>query len=463
MTYSECVSYLSDLGHELGHVKFDLETIRLILADLSDPQRSYPTAIVAGTNGKGSTCAMLSQILHCAGFRTGLYTSPHLVRVNERIRLAGDEICDADFAAVSTAVRERAERLFERGLLKGRPSLFEFLTAMAFLHFAREAVDFVVLEVGMGGRLDAANVTEPRVAVITNVELDHEEFLGRTRAAIAAEKAGVIRAGRPVISGCEDEETAQVVRRRADDLGAEWIDLPRRSCVSNVCGRNGFFTFDLELDGDRFAGLAPSLAGKVQIKNATAAVAAARFLKREGMNISLASVREGLLTARWPGRLEAIHDRPRVLLDGAHNPAAARELARFVMEQLAGRRVRLVYASMRDKEIGEISQALFPLAVEVYLTRTGTARSAAPEEIFERAACAPEKIVIQPDPVLAVQAACRASSEDDVVLVAGSLFLVGAIEEARREGRLEIGASFGNGDLTVAANLGRSRGTCKER
>lgn len=432
------MSYLADLGNEVGRVKFDLEAIRHILSALGDPHLRYPTAIVAGTNGKGSTCAMLSQILHCAGFRTGLYTSPHLVRVNERIRIAGDDVSDADFAAAATTVREQADRLVERGLLRNRLSFFEFLTAIAFLHFARQKVDFVVLEVGMGGRLDATNVTEPHVAVITNVELDHEQFLGTTRAAIAAEKAGVIRAGRPVISGCEDEETAQVVRRRAEELGAEWIDLPRRSLVTNVSDSNGFFTFDLELDGCRFAGLSPSLAGKVQLKNATAAIAAAQVLKRDGMNIPLAAVRKGLHTARWPGRLETIHDRPRVLLDGAHNPAAARELARFVREHLAGRRVRLVFASMRDKEIGEISQALFPVATEVYLTRTAMARSATPEEILGRAACAPGKVVIQPDPVLAVEAACRASAEEDVVLVAGSLFLAGAIEEARREGSLSF-------------------------
>src|SRR5487761_274125 len=440
MTYPECADYLAGLRHEIGRIKFDLEMIGRILAELGDPQRSYPTAIVAGTNGKGSTCAMLSEILHCAGFRTGLYTSPHLVRLNERIRVAGAEISDADFAAAASTVRESAGKLLEREDFRRRPSFFEFLTATAFFHFARQGVDFAVLEVGMGGRLDATNVTEHRVAVITNVELDHEQFLGSTRAAIAAEKAGVIRAGRPVVSGCEDEETAQVVRRRAEELGAEWIDLPRRSHIGNVRNRDGFFIFDLELDKERFGSLAPSLAGKVQIKNATAAVAAARVLGREGMSIPFAAIQKGLRTARWPGRLETLHDRPRVLLDGAHNPAAARELARFVAEQFAGRCVRLVYASMRDKEIGEISRILFPLAVEVYLTRTANARSASPEEILDRAAaCVAVNIVIQPDPVRAVQYACGASSEDDVVLVAGSLFLAGAILEAQNSGRLPLG------------------------
>ncbi len=455
MTYPECVSYIADLGHELKRAKFDLEAIQRVLSGLGNPQQFYPTAIVAGTNGKGSTCAMLAQILHCAGYRTGLYTSPHLVRVNERIRVAGAEISDADFAGAATVVREQADQLLSRGLLKSQLSFFELLTATAFFHFAHQAVDFVVLEVGMGGRLDATNVTEPRVAVITNVELDHEQFLGTSRAAIAVEKAGVIRAGRPVISGCEDQETAQVVRDRAEELGAEWIDLPRRSRMTKILDHNGFFSFDLELDEDHFTDLTPSLAGRVQIKNATAAAAAAQALKREGINIPVSAVQEGLRTARWPGRLESIHGRPKVLLDGAHNPAAAHELARFVREEFAGRRVRLVFASMRDKEIGEISRELFPLAHEVYLTQTAMARSASPGEILERSTHTPERAVIEPDPVLAVQSACRASAGEDVVLVAGSLFLVGAVEEARRGGKLELGTGFGGSVDLPAASLSR--------
>ncbi len=450
MTYPETVAYLADLGHELQRAKFDLEAIRRVLAGLGDPQQSYRTAIVAGTNGKGSTCAMLSQILHCAGYRAGLYTSPHLVRANERIRVAGAEISDSDFAFAATVARGQADRLLSRGLLKKTLSFFELLTATAFFHFARQAVDFVVLEVGMGGRLDATNVTEPLVAVITNVELDHEQFLGTTRAAIAAEKAGVIRAGRPVISGCEDQDAASVVRQRAVDLGAEWVDLRQRSRIKRLLSHDGCFSFDLELDEDQFIGLAPSLAGRVQIKNATAAVAAAWALEREGLRIPRTAVQEGLRSARWPGRLEFIGERPQMLLDGAHNPAAARELARFVREELAGRRVRLVFASMRDKKIEEISRELFPLAQEVYLTQTAMARSASPEEILGRAAYRPERVVIQPDPILAVRSACRASAEEDLVLVAGSLFLAGVIEEARRGGQLGFGIGRGGrGDLTT--------------
>ena len=455
MTYPESVTYLTELGHELSRAKFDLKAIRRVLAGLGDPQRAYPTAIVAGTNGKGSTCAMLSEILNCARFRTGLYTSPHLVRVNERIRVAGAEIGDSDFAAAATAVRDGTERLLETGL-GVHLSFFEFLTAAAFVHFAREAVDFAVLEVGMGGRLDATNITEHRVAVITNVDLDHEQFLGHTRAAIAAEKAGVIRAGCPVISGCEDDETAGAVRRRAEELGAEWIDLPRRSRVGNICGRDGFFTFDLALDDERFADLAPSLAGEVQIRNATAAVAAAAVLRRDGMRIPVDAIQDGLRAARWPGRLETLLDGPRLLLDGAHNPAAARELARFVAEELAGRRVRLVYASMQDKDVGEIARTLFPLAVEVFITRTRAARSAPLEEILERAGCAAAKALIQEDPVRAVQDACRVSAKDDVVLVAGSLFLVGAIEEAWHLGTLNLGPRQEHEDASLAAPAARS-------
>ncbi len=438
MNYAECVSYLTDLGHEVGRAKFDLTAIRHLLGALGDPQLHYPTAIVAGTNGKGSTCAMLAEILHQAGYRTGLYTSPHLIRVNERIRVAGREIADEELASAATVVRQRVERLIARGELRARLSFFEFLTATAFLYFERQAADFAVLEVGMGGRLDATNVADPRLAVITNVDLDHQQFLGDTRAAIAAEKAGVIRPHRPVLSGCEDEEAAQVIRRRARECEAKLVDLPARARILKAHDRDGSFSFDLELDGEAFPGLFPSLAGRVQIKNATAAVAAALALDRQRMKIPRAAIREGLRATRWPGRLEVIHGRPPVLLDGAHNPAAARELARFVKEEFAHRRLRLVYASMRDKAVDEIAAALFPLAEEVYLTQTGTLRSATPDEILARAGRWPASFVIQPDPVRAVEAAFQSSAEDDVVLVSGSLFLVGAVMQASMEGRLAL-------------------------
>ena len=427
MNYLECLNYLAELGQELRGVKFDLHAIESILAALEHPERRYPTAIVAGTNGKGSTAAILASILKQAGYRTGLYTSPHLVRVNERIRVNGAEIADDDFAACFTQVRLVVERLIDRGTLPHHPSFFEFLTATGFLHFARSRLDVAVLEVGMGGRLDATNVTEPRVAVITNVALDHVEFLGSTHQAIAQEKAGVIKPLRPVISCCEHPEAVEVVRRRSAELGADLVEL--QQSISNVRDLGGRFAFDLALNGDRFSGLAPPLRGRFQMKNAAAAVTAAWRLGREGFSIPPSAIQEGLRAASWPGRLEAVSDRPLVLVDGAHNPAAMRELAAFVRENCQGRRLRLVYASMRDKSIAEISEILFPLAEEVYLTQPALARAARPEEILAAARTKPARYVIEPDPVRALRRACQASSPDDVVLATGSLFLVGALKQ----------------------------------
>jgi len=443
MTYAECLAYLADLGHELRGVKFSLEPITAILASLGHPEQKYPTAIVAGTNGKGSTSAILASILECAGYTTGLYTSPHLVRVNERIGVNGREITDDDLARSFTAVRQAVDRLVAAGTLDRRPSFFEFLTATAFLHFASASVGFAVLEVGMGGRLDATNVTEPRVALVTNIDLDHLEFLGSTCAAIAREKAGVIKPSRPVVSACEQPEAVEVIRRRCAELGADLLETPSFARVSGLRSRDGRYLFDLMLNGDCFSQLAPPLLGKFQVKNSVAAVAAAWRLSREGFSVPRTAIVEGLRRARWPGRLEVVAERPLVLLDGAHNPAAVREVAAFVREELAGKRLRLVYASMRDKAIGEISEILFPMAAEVYLTRPSVERAASPDEILAAALRRPARLVVEPEPARALERACQASGDEDVVLAVGSLFLVGDIKRAMREGRLAMGRLSG--------------------
>lgn len=442
MNYADCLSALEALGHELAGVKFDLRTIEQLLDALGNPHQKYPTAIIAGTNGKGSTSAMLAAIAGSAGLRAGLYTSPHLVRVNERIRVAGAEIADDEFAAAFSEVYQCGLGLSERGALARRPSYFEYLTAVAFLHFAQARVDFAVLEVGMGGRLDATNVTEARVAVITNVALDHERFLGSTIEAIAREKAGVIKAGHPVISGCEHPDAREVVRRRATEVGAPLFDLSAQASISNTQDHGGRFVFDLRfepaLGGEYFPSLAPALAGRVQVKNAVAAAAAVMALKQQGFSIRATDVAAGIAAVKWPGRLEAIASRPLVLLDGAHNPAAAEELGRFVREELGGRRLRMVYASMRDKAIDEISEILFPLAYEIYLTSPPVGRTAPPNEILGRARTNPERVIIEMDPARAVEEAFAASAEEDVVLVTGSLFLVGAVEQSLRAGTLRL-------------------------
>src|ERR1039458_3351160 len=243
MNYYECLNYLSDLGQELLGLKFSLKAISQILSELGRPHERYDTAVVAGTNGKGSTCAMLASILQHASYSTGLYTSPHLVRVNERMRVNGREVSDADFAIAFTDVAAAVARLLSRKELEKAPTFFEFLTATAFQHFAHAGANFVVLEVGMGGRLDATNVTAPRVALITNIDFDHMEFLGSTLAAIAAEKAGIIKPHRPVISGVENAQAAAVIRRRAEEGGADWLELKRAAKISRLRSEHGRYSF----------------------------------------------------------------------------------------------------------------------------------------------------------------------------------------------------------------------------
>ncbi len=439
MNYQECLNYLAELGHEVGRRKFSLDATQKILASLGHPEQQYATAIVAGTNGKGSTSAFLASILERAGIRAGLYSSPHLVRVNERIQVNGREISDEDFAGSFSEVRQAIDRLLDGKSLEERPSFFEYLTAAAFLHFARSDVRLAVLEVGIGGRLDATNVTEPRVAVITNVDFDHVEILGSSIAAIAREKAGVIKPSRPVVSSCDQPEAVEIIRRRATELRAELLETPSFAQLSQVKDLRGRYSFDLALDGDHFADLSLPLQGRFQIKNAVAALAAAWRLNQEGFAIPRIAMVEGLRKTRWPGRMETVRERPLVLLDGAHNPAGAREVATFVKDELAGKHLRLVYASMRDKAIAEITRILFPLAEQVYLTRPSLARAASPDEILAAAPFRPEPCVVEPDPARAIERACQASHPEDVVLATGSLFLVGDIRRALLEGRLKMG------------------------
>ncbi len=439
MNYSESLQYLHGLGHELRGVCFRLETIESILERLGSPHRRYPTAIIAGTNGKGSTASFLASILQQAGYRTGLYTSPHLVRINERIRVGGEDIGDDDFAAAFTAVREAVDDLLAGGVLGKAPSFFEFLTGAAFVHFAQAGAEFAVLEVGMGGRLDATNVTEPRVAVITPIDLDHQEYLGATLAAIAGEKAGVIKPSRPVVANVPHEEAAEVIRRRCAELKAPLTEISRHCRISNLTADDGHYRFDLQTGGESFEGLRSPLLGRFQVENAATAVVAALKLRDAGVSrISASAIREGLQHTAWSCRLEAVCASPLFLLDGAHNPAGAKEIARFIREHLGGRKLRLIYGSMKDKAVRDITELLWPLADEIILTMPAHPRAASPQEVLAMAAGRPERLSVEPDAARAVERALAASAPQDAVLAAGSLFLVGEIKKGIAEGAILI-------------------------
>jgi dihydrofolate synthase / folylpolyglutamate synthase len=434
MNYEAAVRYLLSLGRELAAptqaaaAKFDLENITILAERLGRPDRAYPTVHIAGTNGKGSTAAFLESILRRAGFRTGLNTSPHLEKINERIRVNGEEISDDAFAQTFTRIQALNEELLAAGKLRAHPTYFECVTAMAFEYFARERVDFGVIEVGLGGRLDATNILSPAVTVITRVDFDHENFLGHSLAEISAEKAGILKRGVPVVLAEQRPEALEVIRARARELGCPLIETGtafriEKEWMENGCSRANVTenTSGWPLD------LAPQLPGKFQIQNSLNAVAAARYLQNRGYRISDDSIAHGIAEAVWPGRLEKIQSNPDVYLDGAHNPSAARELAAFLEQNLAGRKIWLVFGALRDKAVDEIAGVLFPHAAEVIFTQPRTTRAISVAQLAEITSHHAAQFTVVPEPEVALEYALDRAAPHDAIVVAGSLYLVGQL------------------------------------
>lgn len=434
MDYESAVRYLLSLGRELAAptqaatAKFDLENITTLSERLGRPERAYTSAHIAGTNGKGSTAAFLESILRCAGFRTGLNTSPHLERINERIRVNGEEISDEAFAEMFTRVREAIEELLATGKLRAHPTYFECVTAMAFEFFARTRVEFGVFEVGLGGRLDATNVLAPVISIITRVDLDHENFLGHSLAEIAAEKAGIIKRGVPVVVAEQRPEALDVIRERAAREGSPLIETANVFRIESAWTENGCArALVAETDSAWKCEVAPRLPGQYQLQNALNAVAAARWLQKRGYKVPDKAIADGIAKAEWPGRLEKIQARPDVYLDGAHNPSAARELAEFWKQNFAGRKVRLVFGALRDKAIDEISGILFPAAADVILTQPRTTRAISVTQLAEITAHHAREVQTIAEPEAALETALERSGTGDAVFVAGSLYLVGQL------------------------------------
>ncbi|MGH9687707.1 MAG: bifunctional folylpolyglutamate synthase/dihydrofolate synthase, partial [Candidatus Acidiferrales bacterium] len=310
MNYEESVRTLLSLGRELAspqhaHVqKFGLENISTLAAALGNPHRAAPCVHIAGTNGKGSTAAMLESILRVSGMRTGLYTSPHLVRINERIRIGGEDISDDEFAAAWTRVQATIESLLASGRLAAHPTYFECITAMGFVAFAERRVDFVVYETGLGGRLDATNIVQPEVAVITSIDFDHEDYLGHSLEEIATEKAGIIKAGAPVVNSAARLEARAVIARRCQELKVKLVEIDEEWRLENVTSDEGCYraTAVSAESGNQLAVKTP-LAGRFQIRNALAAATAAQLLAQRGFSIGGDAIERGIRSVKWPGRL----------------------------------------------------------------------------------------------------------------------------------------------------------------
>ena len=424
--------------------KFDLAHMRTLLAALGNPERRFPAVLIAGTNGKGSTAATLASILRAAGYPAGLYTSPHLERPNERIRIDGELIEDAALAAHFEQVEAAAARLVESGVLPHMPSFFEVMTAIALLHFAgvddhfgKAPVPIAVLEVGLGGRLDATNVVEPLLSVITDISLDHTAWLGDTLAQIAREKAGILRPHGILVTLPQHPEVNQALGEIAVALEVEGVNaaeyLPPRDSGSGSpenryeIALSGFSPQQVVLQVDS------PLAGAHQQRNIALSIAAAVTLhRRHGFSLSPRAVEDGIRHTEWPGRLQRLpapagSSLPAVLLDAAHNPAGAWALrAALSSMHLSGSRT-LVFACMADKAIDELAQVLFPVFDSIYLTAVPGPRAADPAVLAEAASRTGASFRIEQDASTAFEEAVKATSPDGLVVVAGSISLLGAV------------------------------------
>jgi len=445
MNYDAAVRYLLTLGRELAAptqaaAKFDLENITVLAKRLGHPERAFPSAHIAGTNGKGSTAAFLESILRRAGFRTGLNTSPHLERINERIRVNGEEISDAAFAETMTRIQSVTEELLAAGKLRAHPTYFECVTAMAFEYFSRAEVNFGVFEVGLGGRLDATNILTPAVSIITRIDFDHENFLGHSLWEIASEKAGIMKPGVPVVIGEQHEEAREVILERARELGCPIIEIGAEYRIENLEMEEGCARARVtRIASGRSMEIAPRLPGGFQLQNALTAVAAAGVLQRQGFHISADAIREGIAATVWPGRLEKLYSRPDVYLDGAHNPGAARELAGFWEQRFANRKIFLVYGALRDKAVDEIAGILFPHAAEVIFTEPRTSRAISAASLAEIAAHYASRSVVMADAEQALDYALGKAEADDAVFITGSLYLVGQLRHCWKQ-RMQVAA-----------------------
>jgi dihydrofolate synthase/folylpolyglutamate synthase len=441
MNYDAAVHYLLSLGRELAAptqaaaAKFDLENITIVAKRLGRPDRAYPSAHIAGTNGKGSTAAFLESILRRAGFRTGLNTSPHLERITERIRINGTEISDEAFAETFTRIHALTEELLAAGKLRAHPTYFECVTAMAFEYFARERAEFGVFEVGLGGRLDATNILHPAVSIVTRIDFDHESFLGHSLREIAAEKAGILKPAVPVVLAEQHPEVREVVLARAKELLCPVIESSRFFHVNEEFVRGGLVRACVtETASGTVFELAPSLPGRFQLQNALNAVAAARFLQSRGFRISGDAITEGIANTVWPGRLEKLQSHPDVYLDGAHNPSAARELAGFLEQNFNGRRFWLIYAALRDKAVDEVAGLLFPRAEEVIFTAPRTSRAISAAQLAEIAGHHAPHFSVIPNAEKALDYALAKASPEDAVFVTGSLYLIGQLRHYWKHG-----------------------------
>ena len=401
MDFEAAVEYLLGLGHETLTIKLGLRNTELLLDALDNPQRAFPSVQIAGTNGKGSTAAMLDSICRAAGIKTGLYTSPHLVSITERIKISDESISTEDFAACATVVREVSEQLLCDKQIEALPTFFEQLTAIALLAFRNAGIELAILETGLGGRLDSTTAANATIVAITQIAMDHEEYLGHTIESIASEKAAIIRPGVKAVIAKQQPGAMSVLLRRCEESGVTPILAERASGYENVL---------------------LGLRGRHQMDNAAVAICLAELL-----HVPRAEIVSGLENAHHPGRLELIAHKPDFLLDGAHNPAGCQSL-RAYLDEFAPRPLALVFGAMRDKQLEQIGEILFPVADVLILTPVENPRSASIEMLRPVANRFARGTVIETDSSAdALRVAVAKTPSQGLICIAGSLYLIGEV------------------------------------
>lgn len=400
-------------------IKLGLSTIKTILTNLGNPQDGFKSIHVAGTNGKGSIASAIASIFHQAGFKVGLYTSPHLIRFNERIRINQEPISDEETISAYEAVKQAPYGTRQ-------PTFFEFSTAMALYQFGKQNVEWAIIETGMGGRLDATNVIKPVVSIITNISIEHKMYLGNTIAQIAKEKGGIIKEKTPVVTGIRQKSAIAVIR----EIAAKKLSPVYRLGDDFNVTRNPDGTFDYLGIKNRWQNMHSGLLGDYQVDNAALALAVCEILMDRNVALPVKSIKEGLARNKWPGRLEVASTTPYVLIDGAHNLVAAQHLGHFLRTNLAGRPITLVVGILDDKPYAAMLRALLPVCQKVILTRPKINRSL-PTDILHRIA----KTIISDIRTIsdvgdAVKYAIEHASPNDVICIAGSLYVVGEAKKA---------------------------------
>ncbi|MCH2694751.1 MAG: bifunctional folylpolyglutamate synthase/dihydrofolate synthase [Acidobacteriia bacterium] len=446
MNYAQAISFLNSLGNEITTAKLGLGNMRTLLNFLGHPQKKFPAVLIAGTNGKGSVAAFTESIMREAGYRTGLYTSPHLIKVEERIRVYGEQITQNDFARLTKKVRQAIEALLfnttnetNKLKLQRHPTHFEILTAIALLYFAERQVEIAVVEVGLGGRLDATNIIDPVIAVITSISLDHQAYLGQDLESITREKIGIIKrmlpnqysysSYLPVVCSSTNKTVIKLVKQQCKKNQAQFIsafqDLNFK--ILNNTLEKTLLGVEPVL-GEKFKLKIP-LPGPHQVKNVLAAIQIIEILNNIGFKVSASALEKGVSQTSWPGRLEIKQTSPQIIMDGAHNTQAAKSVRYHIANFLSSEKVILIYGSLRDKDITGIMSNLAGLAREVILTQPKSERSATPQEILEKYSDFKVPVHLTKNVEAAWLLAHSKAKIDDTILVLGSLYLIGEIKQ----------------------------------